>query len=107
MLFRSYVGGAEIQIVEKKVEQFPFLNKTEATQGENKKVVHVDWKTVMIFILAIAALLGLLILVVYIMRNFYLLKYELNRRRKEKLKSVLKAKTTKKRRMARWFIGRR
>ena len=84
-----HVGGSEIQIVEKKVEQFPFANSPLEVKGETKKVVQIDWKFIFILVLIIAALLGLAILVVYVIRNFYLLRYEFNQRRKENLKGVL------------------
>ena len=84
-----YVGGSEIQIVEKKIEQFPFPNASTKDDKEVKKVVQIDWKFIFITALIIAAIAGFVILVIYVVRNFYLLRYELNQRRKEKIKGVL------------------
>lgn len=83
------VGGSEIQIVEKELEQFPFSNGPQEEKGEVKKVVQIDWKFIFITVLVIIALLGLVILVIYVIRNFYLLRYEFHQSRKEKLKGVL------------------
>ena len=84
-----YVGGSQIQIVEKKIEQFPFSNAPTKSNEDIKKVVQIDWKFIFITVLIIAAIVGFVILVIYVVRNFYLLRYEFNQRRKEKVKGVL------------------
>ena len=84
-----YVGGSQIQIVEKKIEQFPFSNASTNIDEKTKKVVQVDWKFIFITVLIIAAIVGFVILIIYVVRNFYLLRYEFNQRRKEKIKGVL------------------
>lgn len=81
-----FVGGSEIQIVDKKPEQFPFSTSKVEVKGEKKNVLKVDIKFILILLLGLTGLAGLVFLILYVVRNFYLLRYEFYQRRRNNLK---------------------
>ena len=91
-----YVGGSEIQIIEKKVEQFPF-STASAEDGEKKNVIRIDFKLIAIVIFGLIGLAALILVILYVVRNFYLLRYEFYQRRKRNLRNFSKKNRLRKR----------
>lgn len=86
LLWYYYVGGSEIQIIEKKVTISVF-SAAKDQKGEKKNVIRIDFKLIAIVLLGLIGIVALLLLVLYIVRNFYLLRYEFYQRRKRNLRS--------------------
>ena len=93
-----YVGGSEIQIIEKKVEPFPFSSAAEDQKGEKKNVIRIDFKLIAIVLLGLIGIAALLLVILYIVRNFYLLRYEFYQRRKRNLRSYSRKNRMRKKR---------
>lgn len=96
-----YVGGSEIQILEKKVDQYPFSSGVDEAKGEKKNVIKIDFKLIVIILIGLAGFVGLVLITLYIIRNFYLLRYEFSQRRKQRHRDFSGSKKMNKRRRRR------
>lgn len=92
------VGGADIKINGAKVSQFPF--EKEDVSDNEKKVVNINTKYILIGILVVILLVGIGFGIYHFADNFYLIRYKLMSKRQKGFKEI---KQRKQRRRKRWF----
>ena len=90
------VGGANIQVTDSQVEAYPF--QITETGAKGSPFLDVNIKYILLGIVILAAAAGLVLLIVYLVRNFYILRYRSQRRRRQKRRF----KVIKKGRHSKW-----
>ncbi len=76
------VGGADIRVTNTQVESYPF--QTTEAGAKAKGFIQIDGKSVVLGIVVLVLIVGIILLIVYLIRNFYALRYRSRRRRRQK-----------------------
>lgn len=80
------VGGTDIQMTGAKVSEFKFQKKMEIVPVEEKKVIKINIKYVIIVFVSIICLIGLGFGIYHLADNFYLIRYKFESRRQQRQK---------------------
>ena len=90
------VGGADIRVTDTQVEAYPF--QATETSGKNSPFIQIEMKYILLGVVILAALAGLALLIVFLSRDFYILRNRSRRRRGQKRRF----KVIKRGRHSRW-----
>ncbi|MEG1802995.1 MAG: D-alanyl-D-alanine carboxypeptidase family protein [Lachnospiraceae bacterium] len=83
---QRYVGGTNIETTGEKAETFKFGNSVEKKENGEKRVVQIQWKYVFFFVFGVIILFLLIALGIFLVRNIYVIRYNLKVRRIERMR---------------------
>lgn len=78
------VGGTDIELTGAKVPEFKFKKKMDIVPVENKKLIKINVKYIVIGITSFIFLVGLGFAIYHLADNFYLIRYKFESRRQQK-----------------------
>ncbi len=94
------VGKANILITKEKQEMYDFDNMNIEKEKTDKNIIEITSKEIALMIFLLLLLVGTVIAAIYLRRNIYIIRYNIKRKRQEKMNSIsFQGKKVKRRRL--------